>query len=214
MPNSANHIFEVERPNARRGRGRPKCFNEQEVLQKAMLVFWEYGFEATSISDLTKVLDLTAPSLYSCFGDKSQLFFACLDYYLKHETCSMELIFQQAKTAKVAIELYLYESLKKLVQENKPAGCMLVTAAINCSEQHYEIQQELLSKRQMVKDLIFNRLQQGVKQGDLAATSNLQVMTDYYVTVIQGLTMQARDGVPHLQLEQVVTTAIKTWALF
>jgi AcrR family transcriptional regulator len=51
-------------------RGRPKCFNEQQALEKAMLLFWEHGYEATSISDLTHALEL-APSLYSSFGDKT-----------------------------------------------------------------------------------------------------------------------------------------------
>ena len=198
----------------KRRRGRPKCFDEQEALQKAMLLFWKYGYEATSMSDLTKALNLTAPSIYSAFGDKSQLFHACLDYYLKHEACSLDLIFQQAETAKVAIELYLYENLKKLLQQNKPSGCMLVTATMNCSQEHQPLQHDLLLKRQQVKDKISQRLQQGVRDQDLSPNANIQAMTDYYATVIQGLTMQARDGVPIEQLEEVVTLALKTWALF
>lgn len=203
-----------EKQTVKRGRGRPKCFDEQEVLQKAMLLFWEYGYEATSMSDLTKALNLTAPSLYSSFGDKSQLFYACLDYYLEHEACSIDLIFQQAKTAKIAIELYLYENLKKLLQHDKPAGCMLITATMNCSEEHHAIQQDLLFKRQSVKEKICLRLQQGVNDQDLAATVDLQAMTDYYTTVVQGLTIQARDGLTYAQLEQVVALALKTWDLF
>lgn len=198
----------------KRRRGRPKCFDEQEALQKAMLLFWKYGYEATSMSDLTKALNLTAPSIYSAFGDKSQLFHACLDYYLKHEACSLDLIFQQAETAKVAIELYLYENLKKLLQQNKPSGCMLVTATMNCSQEHQPLQHDLLLKRQQVKDKIYQRLQQGIRDQDLSSNANIQAMTDYYATVIQGLTMQARDGVPIEQLEEVVTLALKTWALF
>ena len=54
-------------------RGRPKCFDEQQALQKAMLLFWEHGFEATSMSDLTQALGLTAPSLYSSFGDRREM---------------------------------------------------------------------------------------------------------------------------------------------
>ena len=214
MSDSEVQFLVSEKQASKRGRGRPKCFDEQDVLQKAMLIFWEYGYEATSMSDLTKALNLTAPSLYSCFGDKSQLFYACLEYYLKYEACPIELIFQQAKTAKIAVELYLYENLKKLVQQGKPTGCMLVTATMNCSEEHYSIQQDLLFKRNAVKSKILTRLEQGVKDGDLVATANLQGMTDYYATVIQGLTMQARDGVEREQLEQVVTLALKTWQLF
>ncbi|AYO52892.1 MULTISPECIES: TetR/AcrR family transcriptional regulator [Acinetobacter] len=218
MANSEEHIQVSEKqdihPELKRRRGRPKCFDEQEALQKAMMLFWKYGYEATAMSDLTKALNLTAPSIYSTFGDKSQLFHACLDYYLKHEACSLDLIFQQAETAKVAIELYLYENLKKLLQQDKPTGCMLVTATMNCSEQHQPLQHDLLLKRQQVKEKIYQRLQQGVEDGDLSSDADIQAMTDYYVTVIQGLTMQARDGVAIEQLENVVTLALKTWTLF
>ena len=198
----------------KRGRGRPKCFNEQEALQKAMLLFWKYGYEATSMSDLTKALHLTAPSIYSSFGDKLQLFHACLDYYIEHEACALEAIFQQSTTAKIALELYLYENLKRIVQQNKPSVCMLLTATMNCSQEHTELQQDLLSKRNQVKEKIYQRLQQGVLDGDLKAETNIQAMTDYYTTVIQGLTMQARDGVGLEQLEKVVLLALKTYDLF
>ncbi|AXQ23820.1 TetR/AcrR family transcriptional regulator [Acinetobacter wuhouensis] len=218
MANSEEHIQVSEKqdihPELKRRRGRPKCFDEQEALQKAMMLFWKYGYEATAMSDLTKALNLTAPSIYSTFGDKSQLFHACLDYYLKHEACSLDLIFQQAETAKVAIEIYLYENLKKLLQQDKPTGCMLVTATMNCSEQHQPLQHDLLLKRQQVKEKIYQRLQQGVEDGDLSSDADIQAMTDYYSTVIQGLTMQARDGVAIEQLENVVTLALKTWTLF
>lgn len=207
------NLVEVKQ-SLKRGRGRPKCFNEQEALQKAMLLFWKYGYEATSMSDLTKALQLTAPSIYSSFGDKSQLFHACLEYYLEHEACALEVIFQQATTAKIALELYLYENLKKIVQQNKPTGCMLVTATMNCSQEHTELQQDLQSKRNQVKEKIYQRLQQGVVDGDLKAETNIQAMTDYYATVIQGLTMQARDGVSFEQLEKVVLLALKTYDLF
>lgn len=199
---------------SKRKRGRPKCFNEQEALQKAMLLFWEYGYESTSISDLTQSLNITAPSLYSSFGDKSQLFHQCLEYYLKHEACPIERIFQEAKTSKVAIELYLYEHAKKLVQAHKPTGCMLVVSTMNCSEENYDIQHDLLLKRHQTKQKILERLTQGVSEGDLSKQVDLIAMTDFYNTVIQGLTLQARDGLDRTQLNQVISHAMKSWALF
>lgn len=198
----------------KRKRGRPKCFDEQDVLQKSMLLFWEYGYEATSMNDLTQALNLSAPSLYNSFGDKAQLFQRCLEYYLQHEACPIEPIFQSAKTAKIALELYLYENVKRLVQSHKPTGCMLVVATMNCSEENQSLQHELLDKRQQVKQHIFQRLTQGVVDGDLAEQVNLQEMTDFYSTVVQGLTMQARDGVSKEQLNQVVRHAMLAWDLF
>lgn len=195
-------------------RGRPKCFSEQQALEKAMLLFWEYGYEATSINDLTQALEITAPSLYSSFGDKASLFYRCIDYYLEHEACPIVPIFEQAKTAKVAFEIFLYNSIQRLIQPNKPSGCMLVVAAVNCSEQTHEVQKKILEKRLKEKEKLRQRLQQGVLDGDLLADTPIDEMTDFYATVLQGLTLQARDGASQAQLHKVVEHAMRLWDLF
>ena len=197
-----------------KGRGRPKCFNEQEALEKAMLLFWQYGYEATSISDLTQALGITAPSLYSSFGGKAALFEKCLDYYLENEACSMDQIFIQAKSTKIAIELYLFENLKRLIQNHKPVGCMLVVATMNCSTENSAIQQQLLERRQHTKSKIHDRLVLGQQLGDIPDHADVQAMTDYYTTLIQGMTIQARDGAELGQLENVVKMAMKSWDIF
>ncbi|WP_128825333.1 TetR/AcrR family transcriptional regulator [Acinetobacter sp. V2] len=214
MTNRYETNLAVTEDALKKKRGRPKCFDEQQVLQKAMLLFWEHGYEATSISDLTQALEITAPSLYSTFGDKEGLFYRSVDYYLAHEGCPIDTIFVEAKTAKIAVELYLYDIVKRLVQPNKPAGCMVVVAAMNCSDATQDVQQNLLDKRIKTKEKLLKRLQQGVEQGDLSSHAPLQEMTDFYTTVIQGLTIQARDGASSEQLHKVVGHAVKAWTLF
>ncbi len=194
-----------------RRRGRPKCFDEQKALEKAMLLFWQYGYEATSISDLTHALGITAPSLYSSFGDKAGLFEKCLDYYVVHEACAIDEIFSQAKTAKIAIELYLFENLKSLIQINKPTGCMLVVSTMNCSDANSEIQSQLLIKRNHTKAKIYQRLAQGQSNAEIPASTDVKVMADFFVTILQGMTIQARDGTSLAQLEQVVKMAMQVW---
>ena len=211
-----NNAPEVEQQIAlpKKKRGRPKCFNEEQALQKAMLLFWERGYEATSIHDLTQALEITAPSLYSSFGDKTTLFYKSIDYYLAHEACAIEHIFKQARTAKIAFELFLYDKAKRLVQPDKPKGCMIVTSATNCSEDTQDIQQNLLERRLQTKNTLFQRLQQGINDGDLSNTVPVAIMTDFYCTIIQGMSMQARDGADIDELNRVVEHAMKAWDLF
>lgn len=214
-----NHLEDVDASmidgiENKRKRGRPKCFNEQHALQQAMLLFWEFGYEATSISDLTTALGITAPSLYSAFGDKAELFHRCLAHYLEHESCAMAQIFNRAKTAQIALEIYLHESVKSLIQVDKPTGCMLVMATMNCSSQNNAIQKDLLIKRQQIKETILNRLIQGQQQGDLIESADVVAMADFYLTVLQGLSLQARDGLQYPQLMKVVEHALKAWHLF
>lgn len=198
-------------PDPVKRRGRPKCFDEEIALEKAMLLFWQYGYEATSINDLTQALGITAPSLYSSFGGKAALFEKCLNYYLQHEACLVDEIFKKSRTAKVAIEIYLFETLKRLIQENKPVGCMLVVSTMNCSNANLDIQQQLLEKRLNNKTKIYDRLKRGQLDGDIPYSSDIRVMTDYFMTLIQGMTIQARDGATYEQLENVLRFAIQSW---
>ncbi|KAA8732090.1 TetR/AcrR family transcriptional regulator [Acinetobacter qingfengensis] len=195
-------------------RGRPKCFDEQKALEQAMLLFWQYGYEATSISDLTQALGITAPSLYCTFGDKTQLFYRCLEYYLAHEACSFTVIFQQAKTAKIAIEIYLHENIKHFNVAHKPKGCMFITAAINCPVENQDIQNTVQHYRLNTRTQMLKRLQQGITEGDLPHDAPIQLMVDFYCTLLQGLTLQARDGAETQQLQAVVDQAIKHWDIF
>ena len=87
--------------------------------------------------------------------------------------------FEQAKTAKIAFELYFYDNLNRLLQPNKPSGCMLVVATMNCSESTQQVQHTLLSKRLKTKHKLLERLQQGIIDGDLPANAPIETMTDF-----------------------------------
>lgn len=184
-------------------RGRPLSFDRETALEKAMLLFWQYGYEATSIHDLTQVMGITAPSLYTAFGDKEQLFMETIQCYLQKNGCEPEKIFNSAPTAKIAIEIFLHENALKLTQPSKPHGCMIVTAATNCSDQSAHVQTALQEKRQQTKQLIQNRLQRGVDEGDVPATSDIEQLANYFAAIIQGMTIQARDGASQKDLQAI-----------
>jgi AcrR family transcriptional regulator len=192
-------------------RGRPKCFDEAKALETAMLLFWEFGYEATSISDLTKALNITAPSLYGTFGDKAALFEKCVAFYLQHEACPAGVLLQSGKTAKISIELFLYDNIKRLVQEHKPKGCMMVIATMNCSQENSALQLQLKERRQYTRDKVYKRILEGQKAGEIGTNVDLNHLTDFYCTILQGMTIQARDGAELEDLELIAQYAIKAW---
>ncbi|WP_353241770.1 TetR/AcrR family transcriptional regulator [Providencia sp.] len=194
-------------------RGRPKGFDQQDALEKAMLLFWQNGYVATSISDLTQALGITAPSLYCAFGDKASLFNQCIDYYLTNEACPILSIVKQAKTAKVAIELLMYESAKKLIQPGKPAGCMLITATMNGSKQIEDVQLNVQEKRKSYQKILLQRMQKGIEDGDVAPDAPIHAIVDFYITVIDGFTIQACDGIELERLNQVIFNAMQAWPI-
>ena len=195
-------------------RGRPKAFNEEQALEKAMLLFWENGYIGTSISDITKALGITAPSLYCSFGDKAALFNQCIDYYLANEACPIVPILKQAKTTKVAFELFLYDTAKRLVQPDKPMGCMLITTTLGNSKQIQEVQHNIQSKKESYKTLLLQRLQQGIENGDIAPNAPIHEILDFYLTILNGLSIEACDGADLETLNRIIHNAIKAWEIF
>ena len=192
-------------------RGRPKCFDESKALQQATLMFWENGYEATSIGDLTKTLGITAPSLYSSFGDKAQLFQKCLDYYQQNESCDMDIIFQNAPNIQSGLMTYLKISLENILQSDKPKGCMFVLSTINCSEVNKQLQLKISKHRQLKKEKLVHFLKQAQLNQELRKDADITTLATYYSTLLQGMSIQARDGVTHDELEQVIELATLAW---
>lgn len=193
-------------------RGRPLSFDRETALEKAMLLFWQYGYEATSIHDLTQCMGITAPSLYTAFGDKEHLFMESIQYYQHKNGCDLEKILNAAPTAKIAIEIFLHENAVKLTQPSKPHGCMIVTAATNCSDQSAHVQTALQEKRLHSKQLIKNRLQRGINEGDVVAKADIEQLANYFAAVIQGMTIQARDGASQKDLQAIGQLAMTVLA--
>ncbi|OKP05462.1 TetR family transcriptional regulator [Xenorhabdus thuongxuanensis] len=121
---------------------------------------------------------------------------------------------KQAKTAKVAIELLMYDSAKRLAQPDKPSGCMLITATMNGSKQIEEVYHNVQEKRQNYQAILLKRMQQGIDDGDIAPDAPIHAMVDFYITVINGLTIQACDGANLDRLNQVIFNAIQAWPIF
>src|SRR3954451_507928 len=128
----------------RRPRGRPLSFDRDAALETAMHVFWERGYEAASISDLTSAMSITPPSLYTAFGDKEQLFLEAIERYaLGYGSISARAL-KEEPTARGAIERWLLEAANELTQPCHPKGCMVVMAATNCSAAAERVQDALL----------------------------------------------------------------------
>lgn len=192
-------------------RGRPKCFKEEHALQQAMLLFWKYGYESTSIGQLTEAMGITAPSLYRSFGDKASLFQKCLDYYREHECCELEKVLDQAKTIKEGFRQYMQQAAAYLVQSHKPHGCMLTLSAINCSSENQHIQQDLTEQRQKKKAVFLTYLKKAQDRGELSIHTDPDALALFLINVFLGLSLQARDGATYEQLEQVIDQALKIW---
>ena len=194
-------------------RGRPLSFDRDAALEKAMHVFWERGYEAASISDLTAAMGITPPSLYTAFGDKEKLFFEAIERYALGPGGIGRRALDEEPTAHGAIKRWLEDAADELTQPCHPAGCMVVMATTNCSVAAERVQASLAKRRAEGEERVYRRLQQGIDNGELPKGTDALGLANFYVTVYQGMSMQAKDGASRETLLASVAMAMRSWPM-
>lgn len=191
-------------------RGRPRAFDRTAALEAAMGVFWRKSFTATSMSDLCGAMGIGSPSLYAAFGSKEQLYAEAIRHY--NETNSPHLFdaIESAPTARAGIEAFLRLSAKWLACPGRPTGCMVVLSSV-ASEGITGLAEMVMEERSKVLKMLESRLQRGVREGDLPAGTKVKPLARFFLTLQQGMSIQARDGATAKELDAVATTAMQAW---
>jgi AcrR family transcriptional regulator len=171
-------------------RGRPRSFDRDAALAAAMEVFWQKGFEATSISDLTEAMGINPPSLYSAFGDKEHLFLEAIESYQQNRGSSCP--YTDEPTARGAIERLLTYMAHDLTANTSAA-----------------LQKVLTQKRLEARDHMRLRIKRGIEEGDVPAGTDVNALSDFYLTIITGMSLQARDGATRKSLIATVEQAMQ-----
>jgi AcrR family transcriptional regulator len=192
-------------------RGRPLSFDRDTALDKAMHVFWEHGYEAASISDLTAAMGITPPSLYTAFGDKERLFLEAIERYGKGPGGFGQRALDEEPTARQAVQRLLDEAATELTQQCHPLGCVMVMAATNCSVAAEHVQTALAKRRALGVASMQARIQRGIDEGELPADTDAGALANFYATVYQGMSMQAKDGASRASLRRSVEMAMRSW---
>ncbi|WP_437723334.1 TetR/AcrR family transcriptional regulator [Sorangium sp. So ce861] len=193
------------------GRGRPRGFDRAAALRRAMEVFWERGYEGTSLSDLTAAMGINSPSLYAAFGCKEALFREAVALYNEVEGAATNRALREEPTARGAVEAMLRSNVEAYASPGKPSGCMIVLAATLGTPESERVRGHLAACRRGALDELQRRLDRGVAEGDLPAGTDTAALAAFYTTVLQGLSIQARDGASREALEAIVGCAMAAW---
>jgi TetR/AcrR family transcriptional regulator, copper-responsive repressor len=191
--------------------GRPRSFDRDEALEGAIAVFWEHGYDTTSMSLLTKALGIGAPSLYAAFGDKRALFLEVLDRYLRTYGAFTERALAEEPNARDAVARLLHEAAAAYTRPDRPRGCLLITAATNCSPQSTDIAARLRDLRAMGARALEDKIARAVRSGELPADTDAHALATFYAAVLPGMSAQARDGATRADLEQIAEAALRAW---
>ena len=199
-----------EKPSASQPRraGRPRAFDRDQVLSRALEVFWQRGYEPASVSELCKSMGINPPSLYAAFGSKARLFLEAVDHY--------ETVYWDATWARLneepdvhqAFNGFLHEAAEIFSSLDGPCGCMVMLAAINVSPDSQEVIESLKALRQEGKQYFQQRLERGVEEGQLPQDTNVKALAATLNTLLEGMAIQARDGDTRTELEGIASVAM------
>lgn len=196
--------------SARRKGGRPLSFDRDAALEQAMLLFWRHGYETTSISDLTRAMGITAPSLYTAFGDKRRLFLEAARRYAGDPEAIREAI-DGAATARDAAAMLLTNAVVVFTGEATPPGCLLASATASGSAASSDVQAVVAGYRRAICDRLQARIERDMANGALPDETDPATLAALVVTMVQGLSVMARDGASRGLLSGVADASLRAW---
>lgn len=191
-------------------RGRPRVFDMDEALEKALKIFWTRGYEGASIAELTETLGVNKPSLYAAFGNKEELFYKALLRYASGPVAFVNDAIKEPTARKVA-ETFLERAAEFLTDPEHPKGCMIVQGALSIGESAELVRNILINYRKSYEKKLEDRFTKAIVDGDLSSEANPKCLAKYLATLHQGMSVQATSGATKGELLAIANIALKVW---
>ena len=191
-------------------RGRPRAFDPDAALDRAMHVFWAKGYEGASLSDLTRAMRINRPSLYAAFGNKEQLFRKVLDRYMDGPVAYFGKALAAPKARDVVEEIFL--GTARMGDDPRiPAGCLMVQGALAVGDAAGSVRKDAAARRAASEAALRHRLQRAKREGDLPKNAEPAELAHYVMTVVRGMAVQSAGGASRDQLGRVAKMALRAW---
>ena len=187
---------------------RPKEFNPDDAIEKAMQVFWHKGYEATSMEDLLSAMDLNRGSLYDTFGDKRQLFLKVIDRYCITFVGSKFSLLDQPGPALPTLRRFISGMIEGGLADPQRRGCLIANTVMELSPHEKEIAGTLRQALTMAEDTFFKVLARAKQQGELTHDKDPRALARFLTTMMQGTIVMIKAGVSADVVKQTAETAL------
>ena len=187
---------------------RPKEFNPDDAVEKAMQVFWHKGYEATSMEDLLTAMDLNRGSLYDTFGDKRQLFLKVIDRYCTTFVGSKFSLLDQPGPALPTLRRFIHGMIEGALADPQRRGCLIANTVMELAPHENEIAGTLRHALKMVEDTFFRVLARAKQQGELNSQKDPRTLARFLTTMMQGTIVMIKAGAPADAVNRTAETAL------
>ena len=194
-------------------RGRPRTFDIDSALERALEVFWKHGFQDASMHELTAAMGLSKPSLYAAFGDKEALYLKTLERYIALLLERHAVLLDAQGDGRKAVEDFLRSMAAMLADPRMPGGCFIVNGTADCggSTIPASVEMALREAFQGGEAMLLRRLQRAADDGDLPRQLQAPALAAMFWSVIAGMAVLAKSGAGLDKLETVIETAMSVW---
>lgn len=187
---------------------RVKRFNPDEVLEKAMNVFWEKGYHATSMQDLVDNLGINRASIYDTYGSKSELFEQTLKKYQKENAKRIADFLYQYINVREGL-YYLFEMVvNESCQQNPSKGCLIINTISELANSDEQLSKRMCLNKEEFEQIYFNYLQYGVNQGQISPYKDIKAIASYLYTLQGGLKVISKVQKNREELLKIISTGL------
>lgn len=191
-------------------RGRPRKTTPEKVLEQAMKIFWERGFDATSMNDIAQETGMAKPGLYTAFGDKEKLYQQAISHYFEtFGKSSLDYLIHSPASLKTTLRTHLKEIAAFLCDESNPGGCFVVNGVIDCAHKTGPLEEYTRFLNQKRREAFYMRLKRAKAEGELPDDADIDALADFFGAQPISLAVMARAKTPFSALENLIETSLK-----
>ena len=189
--------------------GRPLEYDPDQALNAAMHVFWQHGYEASSLQALLKAMELSKSSLYQGFGGKKELFLRCIDRYGEKISAMMRLLLENSSSGLEFIEELLLSSASEAKRTEVRRGCLLMNTASEFAQKDAEVAARVTIAFDCLRGLLTAAIRRGQQEGDITGEEDAQVLANYLLSSLAGIKTVVKSGADEKKVRDIVAIVIR-----
>jgi AcrR family transcriptional regulator len=189
-------------------RGRPRCFNLEEALDRSLLLFWEKGFQNTSLDEIAEAVGVKKPSLYAAFGDKEMLFRKVLQRYSGKLSEPVQAL-DRYDDIREAIKAFIELGIAAGCTNGGPRGCLLASAFADSTLLPRNLAKEIKALINQADEAVAQRLKKAVRDGQLPSDFDVKGGAKFLITLMHGVALRLRAGESRADLQRVKNVALR-----